>query len=395
MSEITKSNNDGLYEKLPRYKETEITAELAEKSKESSGRNKIKNDSAALQTAFIVRLSLSVLTAIAFTIVLYVASPILIPITLAIFLNLLLSPIVIFLRRFRIPAAASAATLIVGTLLTLIVAINFLADPAERWLQQAPEALRSLQSKLLPVTEPIEQIKDVSKKVDKLTSISESEQVQQVSFQKPTFLDQMTANLPGMFASLAIVVFLSYFLLAAGDNFLRKLAELGRNFSQRRRIVTITKSIQTDLSAYLLTISAINLTLGACVAATMHFFEVPNALLWGALAAILNFAPYIGAFVMAGILALVGIMTFDTLADAFLLPLIYVCFSIIEGQLITPILIGRRLSLNAPVVFVTLIFWGWLWGIAGALIAVPILLTMKVFFDHIVSLRFLSKFLER
>lgn len=355
--------------------------------------SQIKKVSLSYQTT--IATSLLILAIIAVISVLYFASPILIPITLAIYLNLLLSPIVIFFRRFRIPESASAGVLVFGVLLILVVAINYLAEPAEKWLQQAPEALHSLQSKLLPITEPIEQIRDVSKKVDKLTNISDDEQVQQVAFQKPTILDQMTENLPGLLASVAIVVFLSYFLLASGDNFLRKLAELGENFSRRRRIVTITKDVQKDLSAYLLTISIINITLGGCVAATMHFLGVPNAILWGTLAALLNFVPYIGAFVMAGILTLVGIMTFNSLADAFLLPLIYAGFSIVEGQLVTPSLIGRRLSLNTPIVFISLIFWGWIWGILGVLIAVPMLLTMKVFFDYIPSLKALSKLMER
>jgi len=252
-----------------------------------------------------------------------------------------------------------------GALLTLGVATNYLAEPAEEWLQQAPEALQSLKNKLLPVTEPIEQIKDVSEKVDDLTNISESEQVQRVAFQQPSLLDQLTENLPGLISSVMIVFFLSYFLLASGDRFLRKMAELGNSFSQRRHIVNITKSIQKDLSAYLLTISTINITLGACVTTTMYLLDVPNALLWGTLAALLNFAPYIGAFIMTLILALVGILTFDSLSDAFILPLIYVGFSIVEGQLITPLLVGQRFSLNTSIVFVTLIFWGWIWGIFG------------------------------
>ena len=374
-------------------KESDNAVELDQGSDSSTITSQIKKVSLSYQTT--IAASLLILAVIAVVTVLYFASPILIPITLAIYLNLLLSPIVIFFRRFRIPESVSAGVLVFGVLLILVVAINYLAEPAEEWIQQAPEALRSLQSKLLPITEPIEQIRDVSKKVDNLTNISGDEQVQQVAFQKPTILDQMTENLPGLLASVAIVVFLSYFLLASGDNFLRKLAELGENFSRRRRIVTITRDVQKDLSAYLLTISAINITLGACVAATMHFLDVPNAILWGTLAALLNFVPYIGAFIMAGILTLVGIMTYNSLADAFLLPLIYAGFSILEGQLVTPSLIGRRLSLNTPIVFVSLIFWGWIWGILGVLIAVPILLTMKVFFDYIPPLKSLSKFMER
>lgn len=368
------------------------STEIAE---ESAAINEVEHHGTLQHTTVVVQLSLSVLAVVAILTVLYIASPILVPITLAIFLNLLLSPIVIFLRRFRFPDAVSAALLVFGMLLTLVVAINSLAEPAQQWLQQAPTALRNLQAKMMPVTEPMEQIKDLSKKVDELTSITKGDEVQEVSFQQPTILDQMTENLPGVATSLAIVIFLSYFLLASGDRFLRKAAELGENFSQSRRIVAMIKSVQVDLSAYLLTISVINLGLGACVAVTMYLLEVPNALLWGTLAALLNFAPYIGAFIMAGVLALVGIMTFNTLADAFLLPLIYAGFSIIEGQLITPTLIGHRLSLNSSIVFASLIFWGWMWGIIGALIAVPILLTMKVLFDNTTSLQTLGKFMER
>ncbi len=163
----------------------------------------------------------------------------------------------------------------------------------------------------------------------------------------------------------------------------------------RRRIVTIFKDIQEHLSSYLLTISAINISLGACVAAAMYYLEVPNALLWGVLAALLNFAPYIGAIFMALILTLVGIMTFDSMADALVLPLTYAGLSIIEGQLITPLMVGRQLSLNTAIVFVAIIFWGWIWGIIGALLAVPILLTIKVMFENIEPLKPISTFIER
>lgn len=245
---MTTRHENGFDKKRPDYEIFGNAVESEQKFNNTTIASQFKNDSSSYQTT--IAASLSILAVIAIVTVLYFASPILIPITLAIYLNLLLSPIVIFFRRFRIPESASAGVLVFGVLLILVVAINYLAEPAEEWLQQAPEALRSLQSKLLPITEPIEQIKDVSKKVDDLTNMSGDEQVQQVAFQKPTILDRMTENLPGLLASVAIVVFLSYFLLASGDNFLRKMAELGTNFSRRRHIVTITKAVQKDLSAY-------------------------------------------------------------------------------------------------------------------------------------------------
>jgi predicted PurR-regulated permease PerM len=159
--------------------------------------------------------------------------------------------------------------------------------------------------------------------------------------------------------------------------------------------VSISRQIEVDLSHYLATVTTVNFMLAIAVAAAMHWLEVPNPVLWGAMAGLFNFAPYVGALVSAAIMTIVGITTFDTLSDALMVPLTLLVLTILEGQVITPSVLGRRLAVHPLVVFLSIVFWGWLWGIAGALMAVPIITCLKVITDHVPQLNFLARFIRR
>lgn len=325
----------------------------------------------------------------------YFAAPVLIPIAFAVYLNLVLSPLVRLCEKARIKPAVSSAFIVLSMVLLLVGSINILAEPAEEWFEKAPTIFNDVRKKITSVTEPLEDISELAETVEELTTLDTSNGVQPVVVQAPNLFAQLTDRLPDLVLSTAIVLFLTYFFLSAGDSFLRKLVALGRRFKHKRTIVLIFRQIQHEVSNYLLTITLVNVGLGICVFLVMYYLDVPNALLWGSLAAIMNFIPYLGALAMALILTMVGMASFDAPAAMFVPVAAYTGLSVLEGNLITPSLLGRNLSLQPSVLFVMLIFWGWMWGVVGALLSIPITVVLNVVLQRLPQYRQVSTLLQR
>ncbi len=334
------------------------------------------------------------LTALAVVYTLYFADSLLVPIAVAVFISITCSPVVRFLARWRIPKSLSAA-MIVGTIMSVTtLAVLALAGPAEKWLNDAPRAIRGLQDKMLPAKGPMADFQELADEVNELGKVDAPKKTPSVVIQGPGMLENVVGGLPSMLASVGVVIFLSFFLMASGDSILRKATRCGRSWSERRRIVLIARRVQSDMSRYLAAVTLINFLLGAAVALSLHLLGMPNPLLWGVMVAVLNFAPYVGALVSAAVLTLVALTTFPNIVEALTVPGTFIVLTILEGQLITPAVLGRRMALNPAVVFVSVIIWGWLWGIAGALMAVPIATGLKVVCDHSPTLGLFGSFLR-
>jgi predicted PurR-regulated permease PerM len=188
---------------------------------------------------------------------------------------------------------------------------------------------------------------------------------------------------------------LTYLLLASGDLFLQKLVRVMPTLRDKKSAVEISHEIQQNISNYLFSVSLINLGLGIVVSGGLYFMGVPNAAMWGMLVAVLNFVPYFGPVGGVLLLATVGLLTFDTLGKGLLPPAWYLVLHLLEANLITPVLLGRRFTLNPVVIFVSLIFWMWLWGVPGALLSVPILVSIKVISDRVPAMSPVSELLSR
>ncbi|MBT8096949.1 MAG: AI-2E family transporter [Woeseia sp.] len=326
--------------------------------------------------------------------VLYFAANLLIPIAFAGLISLLLSPAVRYLTRWHIPTALASLLVIAMLVVTAAAALTNLAEPANQWLSEAPTSVRELQRKAFGPKEQLANIQELADEVEELTTSDSPDRPQPVVVTGPSVLETFVGGVPVLVANIGIVIFLTYFLLASGDQLLRRITQCGRNWSEQRRIVSISRQLQSDLSRYLVTVTLINMTLGLAVAVAMHLLEVPNPLMWGAMTALLNFAPYLGALASAAVLTFVGLTTFDSLADALMVPGVFLVLTILEGQLLTPSIVGRRMSLSPIFVFLSVVVWGWLWGVVGALMAVPIVTTLKVFCDHVPALEPVGRFLR-
>jgi predicted PurR-regulated permease PerM len=184
------------------------------------------------------------------------------------------------------------------------------------------------------------------------------------------------------------------FLLASGTMFYEKMIGILPTLSDKKRALTIAYDVEREVSHYLLTITMINAGLGLFIAVAMSIIGMPNPILWGVAAALLNFVPYIGAVAGIVMVGLVSLISFDSITYVVIPPMIYAFAAVIEGQFITPVLLGRRLELNAVAIFIFVALWGWAWGIVGAIIAVPLLVSVKVFCDHFDGLKSFGEFLS-
>jgi predicted PurR-regulated permease PerM len=194
--------------------------------------------------------------------------------------------------------------------------------------------------------------------------------------------------------SSVLVLILLYFLLAYDGVFLAKLIKLLPTLSDKKRAVSIASEIEGHVSIYLFTITVINLCLGLAVGVTVGLLGLRNPIMWGAIVAILNFIPYLGALTGIICLTLGAVLSFDSIGYALIFPAVYLGFATLEGNFITPWVMGRSLTLNPVMILLSLAFWGWMWGIIGVILAVPILAAFKIFCAHIKPMEPIAEFLS-
>jgi predicted PurR-regulated permease PerM len=326
---------------------------------------------------------------------LYFARSFLLPIVLALLLSLLLSPLVRLLRKLRLPEPLGAGIVLLALLGALGGGIYELSGPAYDWMQKAPNSLRRVEAKLRELKRPVLLFGRATEQVAKIADVTTAKAapVAVAVPAGPSLGARLVGGTTDFVASAAIFFILLYFLLASGDLFLRKLVKVLPSLADKKRAIEIARQVETDISAYLSTVAMINLGLGVGVAIAMALIGLPNPLLWGMMATLTNFIPYLGAGTCYVVLGLAGFLTFDDLPHALLPVGAFLCLNVAEAYFITPMVLGRRLTLNPVVLFLGLTFWGWLWGISGAILAVPIMVVFKIFCDHIEPLAPIGEFL--
>ncbi len=327
---------------------------------------------------------------------LYFAQSLLIPIVVAVLFSLLLNPLVNGMKQFRIPRTLSAFILLtfIGGPFTLLVLE--LAEPAQKWLSQVPTLSSKLTNEINDFTNTVNTAATIDNHNEKKTFSffgffeDEKPEIKPIQQDKSNELSKrviqggtevmisVLAATPVVIAQFITFIILVLFLLIFGpklfDNFLINFVDE----QHRKRSVDLVTNVQKELSRYILTVSLINITLGSIVAIVFLIMDVDDALLWGALVALLNFAPYVGPLVVTVILSLTGIVQFGMEWVALIPAASYFAINLIEAQLITPAILGRHMRLNPLVLVLWLLVWGWLWGPVGVLLAVPLLVCLKL-----------------
>ena len=326
----------------------------------------------------------------------------LVPVLLGLFLSLVANPLVWKLQQLHMPRWIAGMIVVFGGIALALTLMTQLATPAGDWLQRAPTALREVAPKLRGL---VKQVNEANKAAASVVSAAgaapagssraQAAALAQAQPKAPN-LWGLLRGAPRVLAIIGAVVLLSYFFVVFGVDLQRRAIALLPFRYQRRLTAEILETIEGELSRYVLTITTINIVLGCLVAAALVAIGIPlgDALLWGALGGLLNFAPYVGPVIGVSMLAVVGVVNFDEPSRMLLPPLVYLALQLLETQVVTPIILGKRWSISPLVVLLWLLFCGWLWDIAGVLLAVPMLVCFKIVTERVEGLQGWAKVIE-
>lgn len=338
----------------------------------------------------IVQVSLLVLALLT---VCYVAGEIILPIVLAFVLMLVLQPVMRLFERLRLPRTIAALVVIVLLFGSFIGLGAALSGPAVSWAEKLPEGIPRLQERLTFLSKPIQTVQRFLHRAEGLTQGAETA-MGTVAVQGASLNDKVLTVTRAIMSGLFTTVLVLFFLLVSGDLFLRRLVEILPRFKDKRQAVEISQQIEADVSSYLLTITIMNAVIGVATGSVAALCGLGDPILWGTVAFLLNFVPILGPLIGVIMFVAVGLLSIENLWFAFVPAGLYLLLHIIEGETITPMLLAKRFTLNPVLVILALVFWYWMWGVPGAILATPMLAVAKIICDRIQPLTPIGHFIE-
>jgi predicted PurR-regulated permease PerM len=359
----------------------------------------VMSEAPATTTAALPGRSPSVMPAIIATVLVIAAlklgRAVTLPVVVALLLALMLSAPVRWLHRIRIPERIAAALVIFGALGASVGAVVLVASPAREWTASAPETLRKLESRIQRLVRPIAALQESADRMQRATTgpVAASAPAT-VQIASPGILARASLETLSAVPTVLAVVFLTYFLLANGPLVHRKLAGLRPGSEELTRRGHLFSEIQLAASHYLATVTVINASVGVLTALALWAVGVPSPFLWGGIAAVLNFVPYLGPVLTATIIAGASLVSITDTGHALLAPAAFLIVHLTESNFVTPMLLGRHLPVNTVAIFLGLLFFAWMWGIPGAVIAVPLTVCVKLVCDYVPSLRPMGQLLD-
>ena len=341
--------------------------------------------------------ALVVLAVLAVAFTLWAAQDLILPVLLAMFLALIGNPVIRVLQRAHLPRFVCALLVLSLGIAGTVLLARQLVEPAGEWIREVPRELSGLAPKLRDLAKPMQDANKAAENIARAAGgESTAKPVQVVKTEVNDPYKALTAT-PRMVASVLAVVLLTFFFMVYGQDLQRNAIALLPGRQQKRLTVEILHAIEVEMSRYVLTISIINVLVGLAYAACLYFFlAVPmdEALLWGTMAMLLNFAPYVGPLIGMVVMLAMGFLSFDTTWTSLLPAAIYLGLHTLEGQLVTPIVLGKRMALSPLLLILALMVFGWLWGILGLLLAVPLLVCVKIVLSRIEGMEGWAKLLE-
>jgi len=327
---------------------------------------------------------------------LYFARPVVLPVFMACLAAMTLKPLIRWASCCRIPPALSAAVVLCLFVSAFGIGFVQLGRPALAWMNDAPQHITELRQRVQKMFPRLARFSQAATAVTNLGATEEEQAKSPTVELKASRVPSTVLTWSGtLMAGTGETLVLLYLLLASGDLFLQKLVRLMPTLREKKRAVEISHEIQQNISHYLFSVSLINIGLAVGVSAGLYLMGVRNAAMWGMLVALLNFVPYFGPSAGILLLATVGFLIFDSFWQAVLPAAWYLLLHLLEANFITPVLLGRRFTLNPVIIFVSLIFWIWLWGVPGGLLSVPILVSIKAVSDRVPAMSPVSELLSR
>jgi predicted PurR-regulated permease PerM len=316
---------------------------------------------------------------IALLVVMYYARPVLLPITLAFTLGIVLTPLTTRGLRYGIPAPLSAVLVVAAFAAIASSVVVLLSDAIREWIVKAPEFIPVLKERFQFIERPWIALNSLRESIAGPADPNKPA----ISFDLASILQPALGYLTPAVGQLIVFLGTLIFFLSDPNSLKEYVVSFVRGRESRLRALRIVKDVERNLVGHFGVVTAVNLCLGIALAIATAVIGLPNPLVWGVMAAVLNYVPYIGAGVVIACLFVVGLVSFDTLSQALVAPGFYLVLATIEGQFIVPSILGRRLTLNPLTIFVAIAFWGWMWGAFGALLAVPLLIVGLVLMKHI------------
>ncbi len=332
-----------------------------------------------------------------FLLVLYtlaLAASLIVPLLLSLLLGLMLAPAVRWLCKWRIPRPLASIMVLGITLAFCVTILASLVNPAQEWLAHAPKAIDRMEQIARELRKPFVVASNATQEIIHLTATEGEEKPVRVVDATAGPFSQIISATPALLVSSTVTLFLTFALLLHGDDMLRKFVELAPRLKAKKEIVMATRSVQTELSAYVITISLINIALGLITSLALWWMGIKNPLLWGGVAGLLNFAPYLGPLLTVIILTVVGFTDFSAAFAALTVPGIFLVLHLIEGQAVTPLIVGQRLALDPIMVFLAMLVLGWLLGVGGLLMAVPLMTCLKILAEQVPEWHILARVLS-
>jgi len=311
-----------------------------------------------------------------------IAESVVVPVLIAVLFGLMLAPPVRLLERSRVPRGIGSLLMVLLAMAIIGGAIMALASPARAWVGRMPGAITRIETVMKDLRRPFQMATDATRELGKITQMDESNPVRVVDTGPSPFAAALSAA-PAVLAGIIITIVLTFLFLLHGDELLRKFVTLAPHLRAKRDLVEATRTAQSEISMYVITITLINAGLGLATALALWLLDVRDPLLWGGVAALLNYAPFIGPMVTSVALLVVGFSEASTPAIALAPMAAFLGLHLLEGQLLTPHLVGRRLALDPVMVFIAMLVLGWMWGVAGFLLAVPLLTCAKIIAERI------------
>jgi predicted PurR-regulated permease PerM len=321
----------------------------------------------------------------------YAAAEIVLPIVLALVLMLVLQPAMRLLERLHLPRGLAALAIILMLFGALAGLGTMLSEPAASWAEKLPQGIPKLQERLRFLRRPMAAVQTFINRAEGLAPGAEAKPLP-VKVEGTGLSERLLNGTRNVVSGLLETVL--FFLLISGDTFLRRLVEILPRFKNKRQAVDISNQIESDISAYLVTITIMNAAVGVATGTVVACAGLGDPVLWGTVAFLLNYVPILGPMIGVVIFLLAGLLTIETLWIAFLPAALYLGIHMIEGETLTPMLLARRFTINPVLVVVSLVFWYWMWGVPGAILATPMLAVIKIVCDRIQSLTAFGHFIE-
>lgn len=357
----------------PTIQETETSEKKASDNSESSApfiaikRGSLRDTSRSLKAMLVIVIIAA----------LYIAKVILIPIFVAAFIALFASPLVRMAMHIRIPRALASFGVMIGILCVLGYLASLLIEPALHWIKTLPRISERIVFELEHANFPLPESA-------KLLDQTDAETIDRAMNSTVGNLTSVAAHSSLLILTqFTVVVILVYFFLCYGEDLMRNIVRAQKNFSDKKLTVVVFHAIRDDVSAYILVVSLINIGLGVATCLVLSMIGFKDPILWGALATVLNFAPYVGPLLLALLLTVIGFAYGEPLDAVLLPPGLFMLVNFIESQFVTPTVLGNRFNINPLLVILWMLMWGWLWGAIGMLLAIPILMCLKIASSHL------------